>query len=121
MALGCASLLLQDRAPGWHPRKITLGEAVINMSDIKYRWIVYLCAFPGQFEVKRVASLREARDVFFRYGIVRDIENTWADLYAYDDERWASAMEYENIGNPFDYMDKRLTFGPRQGVRVEAC
>jgi hypothetical protein len=26
-------LLLQDRAPGWHPRKITLGEAVINMSE----------------------------------------------------------------------------------------
>jgi hypothetical protein len=91
------------------------------MSNAKYRWIMYLHAFPGQFEVKRVSSLKEAREAFFRYGIVRDIENSWADLYAYSDEAWTSAVEFESIGNPFDHMDKRLTFGPRQGVRTEAC
>lgn len=94
---------------------------VLNLPDgTKYRWIVYLHHPQGGFGIDRALSLRDAEEILRRYS--RDTfvyEQATASLYPYSEEDWEEAKEYEEIGCPFDYPSKVLSFGPKGGIKVE--
>ena len=51
-------------------------------------------------------------------------DDAYMDLYAFRDgrqfnEAWTEAEQYADTGCPFDYMDYRLSIGPRGGVVSE--
>lgn len=87
------------------------------------RWIMYASQnFPGSmsFRVTCHESLEWCKESLEDFGraVHADVS---AFLYAYSDEAWKSAREYEEIGCPFDYPDRLIERGPRGGWRVERC
>lgn len=92
-----------------------------NGKDIeKYRWIMYLHQPHSDFDLVRVRSLEEAKIELEAWSrSVFAYEQASATLYPYSMEDWAEAVEYREIGCPFNYPSKRITFGPRDGLVVE--
>lgn len=85
----------------------------------KYRWIVYLNHPMGGFELKLAKSIRWAKLKLEEYAKdTLTYEQASASLYAYSEEAWSEAMDYENIGCPFDHPAKVMEFGPKGGIRV---
>lgn len=86
-----------------------------------YRWIMYVQQhIPGNlsFGLYRCASLTDAREMFDGYCRSVGSDDCSATLYAYTDEGFESAREFEGIGCPFDYPDKVIERGPKGGVKV---
>jgi hypothetical protein len=92
----------------------------LKEDDSKYRWIVYLNQpVFGSFDVERVESIEAAKAALVRYGNETYVyEQATATLYPYSTEDWAEAVEYREIGCPFDYPSKQIERGPRDGVKV---
>ena len=94
----------------------------------KYRWIMYTHNPLGGFQVYRVRNLEMAKLTLVEYceatGFYHDPQITTGgygcsgSLYVYSDEDWAEALEYAEIGCPFDYPSKLVERGPRGGVKV---
>lgn len=87
----------------------------------KYEWIVYLSQhIPGSqsFDLQRARSINDARDQYedFCAGVYSD--DCSATLYAYSDEAWAEALDFRDVGCPFDYPDRLIERGARGGVKV---
>lgn len=90
---------------------------------MKFRWIMYVAQdFPGNpySDLSRHTSLRDAVEAFEQY--CEDVynDNCSAQLYAYSEEDWKVAEEFEFIGCPFDYPYRVIKRGPKGGVRVES-
>lgn len=87
------------------------------------RYLGYM-RLPGRCraELCEYDSLREAaRDLLDRASATSYNDVPYTDLYRVDGEQEMldSARKFEDIGIPFDYMDYRITLGPRGGARVE--
>lgn len=88
------------------------------------RWIMYAqINMPGNisFRVTAHESLewcKASLDTFSRN--VGD-DNVSATLYAYSEEAWKSAREYEEIGCPLDYPDRIIERGPRGALKIVGC
>ena len=87
------------------------------------RYLGYV-TLPGwcRAELYEYDSLREAaRDLVDRTRSASYYGDPYLDLYRVggEQEMVDSAREFEGIGIPFDYMDYRITLGPRGGARVE--
>lgn len=85
----------------------------------QHRWIIYLHHPMGSFDVRREYSLSDCKRALRLYA--RDTftyEQASASLYAYSEEAWSEAKEYEDVGCPFDCPDKLIEFGPKGGIRV---
>ncbi len=99
----------------------------VNHGSRKVRWIVYLNHPMGGFEVIRAPSIESAKRALVRYcedtGFYHDLQASGqygcsASLYPFTQEDWDEALEYEEIGCPFDYPSKIIERGPRGGVKV---
>ena len=87
----------------------------------KFEWIIYLSQnIPGNqsFDLQRATSIRDAQSRFeaFCYSVMSD--DCVATLYAYSDEAWAEALDFRDVGCPFDYPDRLIERGARGGVKV---
>jgi hypothetical protein len=83
------------------------------------KYIVYLHHPMGGFELATAYSIDDAKALLLRYAQDTYTNNPTASLYPYSEEDWEGAVEYENIGCPFDYPQYLLEIGPRGGVKVE--
>lgn len=89
-----------------------------------FRWISYTMAhIPGEqsFRLERHTNLVEARTAFLKFCRDSGYDNSSMTLYAYSDEAWEQAEDFRDVGCPFDYPNKRIIRGPRDGVRLEHC
>ena len=88
-----------------------------------FRWIAYESddRFPGVPMLKRFASLVSASDSLRETRETMGTDRVSSLLYAYSDDAWESAKDFEEVGIPFDYPDRRLSIGPRGGVKIEKC
>lgn len=89
-----------------------------------FRWISYTSAhIPGEqsFKLDRHENLFEAREAFLKFCQNSGYDDSSMRLYAYDDGAWVFAKDFEDIGCPFDYPDKRIIRGPRNCVVLERC
>jgi hypothetical protein len=94
-------------------------------------YIAYLAdTFPGNltFTISRYSSLAKLAEGFraFARAIGRDYHDPYgtahATVYVADSEdMWADAVQFADIGCPFDYPDFTLSIGPRGGTRREGC
>lgn len=87
----------------------------------KYEWIVYLSQniSGGQsFDLQRARSIRDAQDQFETFCREVYSDDCSALLYAYSDEAWAQALDFRDVGCPFDYPDRLIERGARGGVKV---
>lgn len=87
----------------------------------EYRWIGYtMMNIPGNlsFELDRFTSLEQARQGFIKFCKETGYDESHTALYAYSDEGWESAREFEGVGCPFDYPDRIIERGPRGGVVI---
>lgn len=68
------------------------------------------------FQLDSVKSLEEARDIFrdFCDGVMND--DCHMTVYTYSVEGWASALEFKEVGCPFDYPEYIIERGPMGGV-----
>jgi hypothetical protein len=86
------------------------------------RYLGYM-TLPGwcRSELCEYDSLREAaRDLVDRARSASYNDVPYVDLYRVDGHREMvdAAREFEEIGVPFDYMDYRITLGPRKGASI---
>lgn len=86
------------------------------MSDITYRWIVYVQHnISGHIPSPAFAeSIDRAKEILTDEG---GEPGTSAFLYPYTDEDADLANEFQGIGNPFDYPSRVFEIGPRGGIR----
>lgn len=86
--------------------------------------------FPGEqaFQVSRYPSIAKLTEGFrsFASAVGRDYFDPYgtanATVYAADDEQaWAEAERFADIGCPFDYPSFILSIGPRGGTKREGC
>ena len=87
----------------------------------KYEWIMYpqqndLPGITGS--VSRVRSIDEAKRQLEDFSRDTHHDDVSATLYAYSDEAWAEALEFYNVGCPFDYPDRLIERGARGGLKV---
>lgn len=95
-----------------------------------YRWIMYLHAPLGSFDVIRITTLEAAKSALREYDRNTGFNGALqisgeygctGTLYPYTEEDWAEALEFKTIGCPFDHPTKIVKNGPRGGVRIENC
>lgn len=87
-----------------------------------YRWIMYVSQnIPCNvsFDLHRVRSLAEAREKFTQFCDAVMSDNCTGTLYWYTDDAWSEAEDFRDIGCPFDYPDRIIERGPRNGVLVQ--
>lgn len=82
----------------------------------------FYSGFPGEFgELKKFTSLAQAKAEFREFkghSWVTDCAS--GSLYCgMNEDDWQSALEYESVGNPFDYPTYIIELGPRGGVKLE--
>lgn len=87
----------------------------------RYRWIMYTSqnSFSDSFDLTRHASLKDARGHYEDYCKAVGANDCHATLYGHDEESWAEALDFKDVGCPFDYPAKVIERGPNGGVRVE--
>lgn len=88
-----------------------------------FRWISYSqLHVPGNqwFKLDRHESLTAARVAFEKFCRSSGYDSSMT-LYAYSTDAWESAKDFEDTGCPFDYPDRMLSRGPRNGVKLERC
>jgi hypothetical protein len=93
----------------------------MNKSSTRNRWIMYAHQdnYGGQsFRVTAHESLQWCKASLEEFSRALMEENVSATLYAYSDEAWRSAREYEDIGCPFDYPDYVIKRGPRGAFTI---
>ena len=77
---------------------------------------------PGNqsFKRDRHTSMSDAKAAFEKFCRSSGYDSSMT-LYGYSDDAWLSAKDFEDVGCPFDYPDKRIIRGPRNGVVLERC
>lgn len=87
------------------------------------RWISYMSQnIPGNrsFELGFHSSLDAAKDAFATF--CREVDSNDCSMSLYyagnDQSMYNLAIEYKDIGCPFDCADKYIERGPRGGVRI---
>jgi hypothetical protein len=81
----------------------------------------FYSGFPGEFgELKQFTSLTAAKEAFREFkGHSWVTDCVSGSLYCgMSEEDWQDALEYETVGNPFDYPSYILELGPRGGVKL---
>jgi hypothetical protein len=81
----------------------------------------FYSGFPGEFgELKQFTSLTQVKNAFRefkRHSWVTDHPS--GSVYCgMSEEDWQDALEFENVGCPFDYPSYILELGPRGGVKL---
>jgi hypothetical protein len=90
----------------------------------RQRWIVYAQQImPGNqsFRVTCHESLEWCKESFRRFSDAIGTDDVSASLYAYSDEAWQAAREFEGIGCPLDYPDRQIDRGPRGALVISNC
>lgn len=85
------------------------------------RWIMYTHQDgPPQtsFDLTVHASLKYAKAYYESYCRVVHSNECSSRLYPFTDEDWADALDFKDIGCPFDYPSKIIERGPKGGIKV---
>lgn len=88
----------------------------------KNRWIMYASiVMPGNQSSKLTCheSLEWCKKSLESFSEQCGMDTVYATLYAYSDDAWLSAREYEDIGIPFDCPDRIIERGPKGGLVVK--
>lgn len=90
-------------------------------NSTRNRWIMYAQQSGPAGMFPRVTcheSLDWCLDSLKKYARDVHTDNVSASLYAYDDESWRQARNFQDVGCPFDYPDKLIERGPKGAFRV---
>lgn len=110
------------RFPGGSESFLSMGR--VDTSKPFVGWICYTSqnAFGGSECLTFQTSLKEAVNEYKAYCEAVGTNDCTMTLYythkADDGRMVASALEFEGVGCPFDYFDRRIERGPRGGVKV---
>lgn len=76
--------------------------------------------FPGTepYQYKTLSDLREG---FLEYCEGVGVDNCSGPVYGWSEEAWASALDFQGIGCPFDCPWFIVERGPRGGVVFQNC
>lgn len=85
------------------------------------RWIMYAQHnIPGvrPSDLTEQRSLESAKRELADYAEAVQYDDVLAVLYHWAPERWAEALEFKDVGCPFDYPDRLIERGPRGGFVI---
>lgn len=87
------------------------------------RWVTYVSQnIPGNqsFQMEFCGTLSEAKDIYVRFCDDVGSDDCTMTVYHIGDnqELIDSAIEFENVGCPFDYADRIIARGPKGGVLI---